>query len=76
MGRSMPSISAYEYVANQIARDPLDPHLLARVYRDQVSVGWHMDTQLAGASDFRDRQLLHRYRAQLRRPLMRQHFAS
>ena len=65
----MLSISAYETVGNQIALVALGLHLPARVCRDQGPVGWRVDTQLAGASDFRDRQLLHRYRPQLRRPL-------
>src|SRR5690349_12653784 len=65
----MLSISVYETVGNQIALVALGPHLPDCLCRDQVPAGWRMDTQLAGASDFRDRRLLHRYRPQLRRPL-------
>ena len=66
----MSSISVYgETVGYQIARVALDHDLRARVYRDQEPGGWHMVSQFAGAPDFRDRQLLHRYRSQSRRPL-------
>jgi len=71
MDRSMLSISAYgETMGYQIARVALDLHLRARVHRDQEPGGWHLVSQFAGAPDFRDRQLLHRYRSQLRRPLV------
>ena len=65
----MLSIGAYEAVGNQIALVALGSHLPARVCRDQVPVGWRVAAQFAGAPDFRDRRLLHRYRPQLWRPL-------
>ena len=66
----MLSISAYgEAVGCQIARVALDHDLRDRVCPDQGPGGWRVVPQFAGAPDFRDRQLLHRSRSQLRRPL-------
>ena len=70
MDTSMPSISAYgETVGYQIARVALDHDLRDRVCPDQGPGGWRVVPQFAGAPDFRDRQLLHWSRSQLRRPL-------
>jgi hypothetical protein len=68
----MLSISTYgKSVGYQIAWVALDPHLPARVYRDQEPVGWRVVSQSAGAPDFWDRKLPHRPRSQLRCPLVR-----